>query len=444
MPGTLDLLPPGGAPLSTRMVRRVSLVCFLAWVFSVFDHTLFGTLLPQIAADFGWNSAESTAVATWVTAGTFVVSLAVGPMLDRLGRKPSLMITTAGAALTSGFSAITGGKFSMILVRSFSGLGYSEEVVNSVYLNEVYGRSGKRGFMYSFVQSGWPVGAMLGAALTAAFLPLIGWRGVFLFATFPAIVIVLLARRLPESPVFVNMRHVRKLRREGRASEADEVAAAAGIDDERAGTVRDVFAPGLRMHTISLSLAWLLNWMAIQVFSVLGTTVLTEGKGVSFDSALLVLILANAAGFTGYLFHGYLGDRVGRRNTIIIGWLIGGVVMTAMLFGPDTSGFVIPLYALGLFFLTGPYAALLFYMGESFPAHVRGIGPNTAHIMGPIGAIVGSAVLTVLIGAGLSMTIAAFCAGSLGLIGSGIAMLGTRKVDQNTAGELASLTTTTS
>jgi MFS family permease len=419
------------------MVRRVSLVCFLAWVFSVFDHTLFGTLLPEISADFGWSPAESTAMATWVTAGTFVVSLAVGPMLDRLGRKPSLVITTAGAALTSGFSAITGGKLSMVLVRSFSGLGYSEEVVNSVYLNEIYGRSGKRGFMYSFVQSGWPVGALLGAALTAAFLPMIGWRGVFLFATFPAIVIVLLAWRLPESPVFVNMRHVRRLRKEGRTAEADEVAAAAGIDNERTGTVRDVFAPGLRMHTISLSAAWLLNWMAIQVFSVLGTTVLTEAKGVSFDNALLVLILANAAGFAGYLFHGYLGDRIGRRTTIIIGWLVGGVVMTGMLFGPATSGFVIPFYALGLFFLTGPYAALLFYMGESFPPHLRGIGPNTAHIMGPVGAIVGSAVLTVLVGAGLSMTVAAFCAGSMGLLGSGIAMLGTRKLSQRDHDESA-------
>lgn len=442
MHGKSDVLPPGGAPLSARMIRRVSLVCFLAWVFSVFDHTLFGTLLPEIAIDFGWSSAESTAVATWVTAGTFIVSLAVGPMLDRLGRKPALMITTAGAALTSGVSSIAGGKLSMVLVRSFSGLGYSEEVVNSVYLNEVYGRKGKRGFMYSFVQSGWPVGALLGAALTAAFLPTIGWRGVFLFATFPAIVIVLLAWRLPESPVFVNMRHVRKLRREGRTDEADQVAAAAGIEDERAGTVRDVFAPGLRMHTICLSAAWLLNWMAIQVFSVLGTTVLTEAKGVSFDNALLVLILANAAGFTGYLFHGYLGDRIGRRTTIIIGWLIGGVVMTVMLFGPVAA--VIPLYALGLFFLTGPYAALLFYMGESFPAHVRGIGPNTAHIMGPVGAIVGSAVLSALVGAGSSMTFAAFCAGSLGLIGSSIAMLGTRKVNQGPSHESAApLTTTT-
>lgn len=425
------VLPPGGEALTPRMIRRVSFVCFLAWVFSVFDHTLFGTLLPEISADFGWGAAESTVVATWVTAGTFVVSLAVGPMLDRFGRKPSLMITTAGAALTSGLSALAGAKTTMIGIRSFSGLGYSEEVVNSVYLNEVYGKNGKRGFMYSFVQSGWPVGALLGAALTAVFLPTIGWRGVFLFATLPAVLIVLLAWRLPESPVFVNMRHVRKLRASGRTDEANEVAAAAGIEDERAGTLRDVFAPELRKHTISLSAAWLFNWMAIQVFSVLGTTVLTEAKGVSFDNALLVLILANAAGFAGYLFHGYLGDRIGRRTTIIIGWTIGSAVMTAMLLGPAHPAFVISLYALGLFFLNGPYAALLFYMGESFPAHVRGIGPNTAHIMGPIGAIVGSALLSILVSAGLSMTTAAFCAGSLGLLASSIAMLGTRKVSQN-------------
>jgi len=429
-PEQSGLLPPGGAPLGQRTIRRVSVVCFLAWVFSVFDHTLFGTLLPRISADFGWSPGASTAVATWVTAGTFVVSLSVGPMLDRLGRKPSLMITTAGAALTSGLSALTGGKLSLTLVRSFSGLGYSEEVVNSVYLNEVYGKRAKRGFSYSFVQSGWPVGALLGSALTAVFLPSIGWRGVFLFATLPAVLIVLIAWRIPESPVFVTMRHIRKLRGQGRTQEADAVAAAAGIRDERTGTLRDVFAPGLRKHTLSLSAAWLLNWMAIQVFSVLGTTVLTEGKGVSFDNALVVLILANVAGFLGYLTHGYVGDRLGRRTTIIIGWLVGGAVMTAMLFGPAVPGFVIPMYAMGLFFLNGPYAALLFYMGESFPAHVRGIGPNTAHTMGPVGAIVGSGLLSLLVGGGLSMTVAAFCAGALGLLGSAFAMLGTRKVDQ--------------
>ena len=430
MPEKSSVLPPGGASLSPRTIRRISLVCFFAWVVSVFDHTLFGTLLPAISEDFGWSAAESTMIATWVTAGTFVVALSVGPMLDRFGRKPSLIITTAGAAVTSAASALVGGKVSMVFVRSFSGLGYSEEVVNTVYLNEVYAGSNKRrGFMYSFVQSGWPVGALLGALITSLIISHVGWRGVFLVAALPAVLVVLTATRLPESPVFVNLRAVRRLHAEGKEREAEELAREAGVELEKPGRLQDVLTPALRLHTISLSAAWLFNWMGMQVFSVLGTTVLIQAKGVDFSSALVVLILANAAAFAGYLFHGYIGDRIGRRTTITLGWTLGGVVMTAMLFGPDSSAFVIPAYALGLFFLTGPYAALLFYMGESFPPHVRGIGPNTAHIMGPVGAILGSALLTLLLGAGLTMNWAAFFAGALGILGSAVAMLGTRKID---------------
>jgi MFS family permease len=402
-------------------------------VFSVFDYTLFGTLLPAISDDYGWSSSTATAVSTWITVGTFVVSLCVGPMLDRWGRRRALAVTTAGAAVASGLTALAGGKISMIFIRALSGLGYSEEVVNSVYLNEVYGNNRRRGFMYSFVQSGWPVGALLSALVSALLLSTIGWRGVFLFATFPAVLIVLLVRRLPESPTFVNLTRVRELRAQGRTTEAADLARHADIETGETGRLRDIFTPELRRHTICLSAAWLLNWMGIQVFSVLGTTVLTDAKGVSFDNALLVLILGNAAGFAGYLTHGYFGDRIGRRKTIIIGWMIGGIMMTVMLLGPSSAAFVVPSYALGLFFLLGPYAALLFYMGESYPAKVRGIGPNTAHIMGPVGAIAGSAVLSVLLSADLSMTLAAFVAGAVGILGSGLAMLGTRRVDQDGA-----------
>jgi hypothetical protein len=102
-----------------------------------------------------------------------------------------------------------------------------------------------------------------------------------------------------------------------------------------------------------------------------------------------------------------------------------------MLLGPNGSGFVIALYALTLFFLTGPYAALLFYMGESFPAQVRGLGPNVAHTMGPIGAIAGSGLLTLCLSSGLSMVSAALITGSAFMLVSGLVMLGTRRVDQS-------------
>jgi MFS family permease len=319
-----------------------------------------------------------------------------------------------------------------VVIRAFSGFGYSEELVNTVYLNEMYGKSRRRGFMYSFVQSGWPVGALVSAGLTAILLPHVGWRWCFVIAMVPSILVALAATRLPESPAFAALQEVRRLRAAGERSEADALAGEMGLSvaGETKATLKDVFAPGLRRHTVCLSLAWLFNWMAIQVFSVLGTTVLTKGKGVSFDNALIVLVLANAVGFAGYLFHGWVGDRFGRRSTIIVGWIVGAVLTGVMLLGPSSSAFVIPLYALSLFFLTGPYAALLFYMGESFPAQVRGLGPNVAHTMGPVGAIVGSALLTALLAAGLSMTTAALVSGSVFMLASGLVMLGTRKVDQ--------------
>ncbi|MGB3304150.1 MFS transporter [Gordonia sp. (in: high G+C Gram-positive bacteria)] len=427
-----ELLFAGPPTISPRVIRTTSIVCFLAWVFSVYDFVLFGTLLPKIADEFGWSASHATAIATWVTAGTFVVALAVGPLLDRYGRKPALIITTAGAALASGLTAGVVGALSLIGVRSLSGLGYSEEVVNGVYLNEMYGKEAKRGFRYSLVQSGWPVGALMASAFAAVLLPIVSWRFVFLIATFPAIAIIILGRRLYESPSFVALRRSRELRKEGRQAEAQQLAELYDLDvsrDDESG-LRQLFEPELRRHTLCLSGAWLLNWMGIQVFSVLGTTILTDGKGVSFSNALVILILANGAGFLGYLFHGWLGDQIGRRSTIMIGWTLGGLAMSGMLFGPNSAGFVITMYAIGLFFLLGPYAAMVFYMGESFPARVRGIGSNTAHVMGPLGAIVGSAVLTAVISAGYAVTTAAFVAGALGIFISGILMLGARNPEQ--------------
>ena len=419
---------PWEREITSRTLLAVSLVCFFAWVFSVYDYTLFGTLLPVIAEDFGWSTAFAAGINTWVTVGVFVVSLFVGAILDRFGRKRALIITVLGAALSSGLTGLAGGAVAMVIIRSFSGFGASEEVVNAVYLNEMYAKAKRRGFMYSFVQSGWPVGALVAAGLTALILPHLGWRWTFVVAMIPALLVVLAASRLPESPAFAALKEIRRRRDTGDIAGAEGIARSHGLSDtdHHASRVRDVFTPQLRRHTICLALAWLFNWMAIQVFSVLGTTVLTEAKGFSFSNSLLVLVLANAVGFCGYIFHGWLGDKIGRRTTIIAGWTVGAIVTAAMLLGPDSNVYTIVTYSLSLFFLTGPYAALLFYMGESFPAQVRGMGTNVAHVMGPVGGIAGSALLTVLLASGTDMRTAALITGSLFMLLSGIVMLGTR------------------
>ncbi len=55
--------------------------------------------------------------------------------------------------------------------------------------------------------------------------------------------------------------------------------------------------------------------------------------------------------------------------------MVSGVPFALMLLaGRDTPATSSPTYAIGLFFLVGPYAAILFYMGECYPTDCRGTG----------------------------------------------------------------------
>ena len=112
--------------ITNKTLVYSSIVCFLAWVFSVYDYTLFGALLPVISDEFGWSTSFGTFILTLVSIGTIIVALLVGPMLDYLGRKPSLVISTVGAALSSGLTGLAPGSLAgayMVAVRTFSGPG---------------------------------------------------------------------------------------------------------------------------------------------------------------------------------------------------------------------------------------------------------------------------------------------------------------------------------
>src|SRR3954466_5954402 len=84
--------------VTPKDVRLATWICFFAWTFAVYDFVLFGNLLPQLATRLGWSAAQSTEVNTWVTAGTAIVPLAIGPIVDRIGLPKGILIAVAGAA----------------------------------------------------------------------------------------------------------------------------------------------------------------------------------------------------------------------------------------------------------------------------------------------------------------------------------------------------------
>ncbi|SFP87007.1 Sugar phosphate permease [Geodermatophilus dictyosporus] len=441
VPATEGLLQAGPprrqfAPFTRRETNTAMVLALLAWTIAVFDYGLFGTLLPAMQGDFGWDDSTAYLVNTLIAIGTAIVAFGVGPVIDRLGRRRGMMVTIGGTAVASALTAILptkpawAGVTSVVAVRSLGGLGFSEQSVNATYLNEVFAvtederKRARPGLWYAFVQGGWPLGFLLSSALALVALDTLGWRGMYVVAAIPAVVlIVVIGKKLRETPQFQLQQQLSRLKAEGRGAEAQQLAADYGVEHSDSAPIARIFQPGLRRNTIVLSAAWIINFFGINIFSVLGTSVLANAKGVELSTAFWMLIVINLGAYFGYVFHGWLGDRIGRKKTIVIGWMISGLAFATML-APfvDSAALIVTTYAVGLFFLVGPYAAILFYMGECYPTDCRGTGTVIIGAMSQPGTIIGGFLFTAVTAASDTGT-AALWVGALGTFVSGLLML---------------------
>ena len=321
----------------------------------------------------------------------------------------------------------------LIGVRSLGGLGLAEQAVNATYLSEIYAVTDdekirrRRGLIYSLVQGAFPLGVLLASAWVAILLPMIGWRGCFLLAVFPAVLIALMRRGLRETPQFELELQLRSLRKQGRADEAAELARSYGVEQQPTAPLAAIFRGQARRNTLVLGAAWFLNAAGMQLFAILGTTVLTEGKHVSFANSLVLLVVANSVGYFGGMTHGFLGDRLGRRNVIAFGWIISGILFALMLTVAQGVISVVVLYALGLFFLNGPYAAMLLYMGECYDTSCRATGTAFLNAVSQPGCIAAGAIVTAMLAGGSTWAHATLLVGAVGTFVSGFVVFGARK-----------------
>jgi len=435
--------------ISLRETRLVTIIAFMAWAIAVYDYILFGTLLPRIEESFGWDSSTALLISTLVSIGVFAVIILFGPLIDRLGRRKGMMASVGGSAVAGGSSALAIGPASLVGIRALSGVALAEQSVNATYLNEVYALSDDKtvkknqGLMYAFVQTGWPVGALMAAGFVTLVTTWFGaesWRIAFVISIIPAaIVFALIYFFLKETPQFVAMKKMKALQKAGDVAAAQKISAETGLQISTEAPLRTIFNRTHRRNTVVLAVAWILNWMGIQTFSVLGTTVLESGKGVDASSALLMIIIANIVGALGYVTHGWLGDRFGRKNVIVIGWLIAGVAFTTMMLGPSNAAFVLPMYMVGLFFLLGPYAAIMYFQAECFRSDCRGTGSAFIVSMSQPGAVVGGFILTALVTANFGLTNATIVIALGGVLVSGVVMMLARPVKTKRQQEVSQL-----
>ncbi|MCL6597482.1 MAG: MFS transporter [Alicyclobacillus macrosporangiidus] len=282
-----------------------------------------------------------------------ILSLFIGAMADHLGRKRTFQIAMIGVAFGSLLSGVAWSLISLIIFRSLSQASSSAEpILGQTFVTEEVDPR-RRGLWMAFQQEGYPLGWFIGSLLTWVLLPRIGWRWLFVVGFIPIVLCIFIARYLHEPPRFEQAKHSRQI--------------------HQRSAFRDLFAPEVRRTTISMSIYGF--FVMVGLGSVqLWMPSLAQSHGVPVNSIAEINSIGTGIGILGYLFSGWLGDKVGRKYAGIY-MIIPGILFALLLakFGQSFESITL-FYALWWFAYMGQFAGSMALAAESFPTEARGTG----------------------------------------------------------------------
>jgi MFS transporter, putative metabolite:H+ symporter len=394
-----DVLRAGGF---TRFHRRAVAVTGAAWTFVAMEILLVGFTVPVFTALWDLSGSYAGWIAASALAGSLVGSLVLGPVADRIGRRRIFQASILWYAAFTALTALAWGPGSLSAFRFLAGLGLGGMLVVDPAMLAEYLPPQKRGRFLVVLDLFWPVGLLLATGLSWLFLEQIGgdsaWRWLFLAAAFPAFLAFVARLSLPESPYF--------LARRGRRAEAAHVleeitgrpvAGDLAVAPEPRSSIVELAAAKLRSRTAIILLVWIaLNLSYYGLFLWL-PFVLQEEARFTIDVYLL-LALSAFSQFPGYLAALWLVERIGRRPTLALFLLLGGISAFAFAVSESTPQYVAALFFVG-FFNLGAWGAVYPYTSELFPTRLRGSAFGVAEGFGKGAAIGGPYLFGALIDA---------------------------------------------
>ena len=124
---------------------RVVLLCAFVQAFDGFDLGTIGMAAPSLIKLWGVLPKEFTIAFVMSSVGILVGALASGPLGDRFGRKPLLIISTAFIGVFSVASAFTWSVDSITAMRFLTGIGIGGAMPATVALTADYSPISRRG-----------------------------------------------------------------------------------------------------------------------------------------------------------------------------------------------------------------------------------------------------------------------------------------------------------
>jgi MFS family permease len=305
----------------------------LGTVFEWYDFYIYGLLATILTTQFfsGVNEVTGFIFALATFAAGFAVrpfgALLFGRLGDLVGRKHTFLITMSimgGATFLVGLlpSYATAGLFApiaLVALRLLQGLALGGEYGGAATYVAEHAPPGKRGLYTSWIQTTATLG------LFAALLVVIGtrtgigeeafkawgWRIPFLASLLLLIVSLWIRMKLDESPVFLSMK------RAGTTSKAP-LAEAYG----RWSNLRIVL-----IALLGAVMGQAVVWYTGQFYALFFLERIVRVDGATTN---ILTAVALALATPGFIFFGWLSDRIGRKPIILAGCLIAAVTYTTL------------------------------------------------------------------------------------------------------------------
>ncbi|MBY0337352.1 MAG: MFS transporter [Acetobacteraceae bacterium] len=312
----------------TREERKVILASSLGTVFEWYDFYLYGSLAVIIGAKFFSMFDETTRniFALLAFAAGFLVrpfgALVFGRLGDLVGRKYTFLVTivimgastfVVGILPTSDQIGISAAII-LIILRCLQGLALGGEYGGAATYVAEHAPNGRRGFYTSFIQITATAGLFLSLLVILGVRSIIGeqaflewgWRVPFLVSILLLAISVWIRMQMNESPAF------QKMKEEGKHSKAPIGEAFGQWKNAKIA----LFA------LLGLVMGQAVVWYTGQFYALffLGNVLKVDGFTTNMLIAWSLLL-----GSGGFVFFGWLSDKVGRKPIILGGCLIAAL-----------------------------------------------------------------------------------------------------------------------
>ena len=311
-----------GTPAKGQNEKLVIAASSLGTVFEWYDFYLYGLLATYISAQFfsGVNETTGFIFALGAFAAGFAVrpfgALVFGRIGDMVGRKNTFLVTmglmgiaTFAVGLLPSYATIgVAAPIILIILRLLQGLAMGGEYGGAATYVAEHAPEGKRGLYTSWIQTTATMGLFAALLIVIGTRTLLGeevfkawgWRVPFLVSIILLAVSLWIRMQLNESPVY------QKMKDEGKTSKAP---------------LTEAFAKWGNLKWVIIVLFGAVAGQAVVWYTGQFYALFFLEKMLKVDGATTNILIAIALiiGTPGFIFFGWLSDKIGRKPIILVG-----------------------------------------------------------------------------------------------------------------------------